>query len=257
MASPPSSRWRRLWQHFSIDAPRMAVRTHLPWPWRAVVGVVLVALVGGMWWWGFDFGQIFGGFNRKEVEARLATLEADTARKTQENEALRAANAALESELAMTRGAQQAMQRQVQEVTSENTQLKEDLAFLQKLVVDSNKQPGVSIQRLNAERAGDEVWNYSILVVRGGNPKGEFEGSVALAATVAPADGTGAGRASTINLPEDQPATAGALKLKFKYYQRVDGSFRIPPGHVVRSINARILEAGSPAPRATRNLIIP
>ena len=57
----------------------MAVRSHLPWPWRAVLGVVLLVVIGGMWWWGFDFGQIFGGFNRKEVEARVATLEAEVA----------------------------------------------------------------------------------------------------------------------------------------------------------------------------------
>jgi hypothetical protein len=41
----------------------------------AVVGprrvVSSLAIIAGMWWWGFDFGQIFGGFNRKEVEARL------------------------------------------------------------------------------------------------------------------------------------------------------------------------------------------
>ena len=260
MASAPSSLWRRLRQHFSIDAPKMAVRSHLPWPWRAVVGVALLALVGGMWWWGFDFGQIFGGFNRKEVETRLTTLEADTARLAQENAALRAVNAALESELAMTRGAQATMQRQVEETTAENTQLREELAFLQKLVIDSNKQPGLSIQRLTAERGGEEVWNYTLLVVRGGSPKGEFEGQVALSATVAPTNptpGASAARPATINLPEDQPATAPALKLKFKYYQRLEGSFRVPPGHAVKSVSARVLEAGAVSPKATRSLIIP
>ena len=237
----------------------MAVRTHLPWPWRAVVGVVLVALVGGMWWWGFDFGQIFGGFNRKEVEARVATLETDTARQTQENEALRAANAALESELAMTRGAQQTMQRQVQEVTSENTQLKEDLAFLQKLVVDSNKQPGVSIQRLNAERGGDEVWNYSILVVRGGNPKGEFEGSVR-----AGGDHRTCRRHRGGPGVDDQPARGPAGHRRGAEAQ--DSS--IISGLTVRSgfrqgrwsgaSTRALLEAGSPAPRdESRTLIIP
>jgi len=55
----------------------MAVRTHLPWWGRGAIVVTLVAIIGGMWWWGFDFGQIFGGFNRKEVEVRLVTLEAD------------------------------------------------------------------------------------------------------------------------------------------------------------------------------------
>ena len=233
--APSLVRWRRLRQHFSISAPRMAVRTHLPWPWRAVVGVVLVALVAGMWWWGFDFGQIFGGFNRKEVEARLATLEADTARMTGESRG--AAGGQLRRWRANSRWPAARSRRCSgrSRNTAENAQLKEDLAFLQKLVVDSNKQPGVSIQRLNAERAGEEAWNYSILVVRGGNPKGEFDGSVALSATVVAAGGAAAGRASTINLPEDQPATAAALKLRFKYYQRVEGSFRIPPGHVVRA----------------------
>jgi hypothetical protein len=62
-------------QHFSIDAPRMAVRSRLPWPWRAVAGACLLVVVAGMWWWGFDFGQIFGSFNRKEIEARIVALE--------------------------------------------------------------------------------------------------------------------------------------------------------------------------------------
>ena len=50
----------------------MAVRSRLPWPWRVVAGIVVVAVIGGMWWWGFDFGQFFGGVNRPEIEARIA-----------------------------------------------------------------------------------------------------------------------------------------------------------------------------------------
>ncbi|MND01596.1 hypothetical protein D3C83_206460 [compost metagenome] len=55
-------------------------------------------------------------------------------------------------------------------------------------------------------------------------------------------------------LPDEQPLTAPALKLKFKYYQRVEGSFRVPPGAAVRSVTARAFEAGQPGPRATRTL---
>ena len=111
---------------------------------RAVVPSCSSAIVGGMWWWGFDFGQIFGGFNRKEIEAKLATLEADNGklharRLTQ----LRARNSQLESELAMTAGAQATLSKQALELMAENTQLKEELSFLQKLVSDSNKQGGL------------------------------------------------------------------------------------------------------------------
>ena len=58
----------------------MAVRTHLSWWSRARRSLALSAIIGGMWWWGFDFGQIFGGFNRKEIEAKLAALETEAAR---------------------------------------------------------------------------------------------------------------------------------------------------------------------------------
>ena len=71
----PSLWWRRVRRNFGISAPRMAVRTPLPWWGRAVILLALMAIVAGMWWWGFDFGQFFGGFNRKEVEARLSELE--------------------------------------------------------------------------------------------------------------------------------------------------------------------------------------
>ena len=111
--------WRRARQyfkHFSIDAPRMSVRSHLPWPWRVVVGIVLLAVVGGMWWWGFDFGQIFGGFNRKEIEAKLALLEDDNARVRADAAQLRARNSQLESELAMTQGAQTTLSKQTTEL---------------------------------------------------------------------------------------------------------------------------------------------
>jgi hypothetical protein len=250
--------WRRVRRHFSISAPRMAVRTHLGWPWRAAVVLALVLLIAGMWWWGYDFGQIFGGFNRKEIESQLATASADATRYQQESAALRQANSGLESELAMTRGAQAALTKQVAELTQENQQVKEELAFLQKLVADSSKQAGLAIPRLVVERSeADDSWHYSVLVVRGGTPRDEFEGHVAVAAVLSPpADGSFPGRQTTLTLPDDQPGSAASFKLRFKYYQRIEGVLPVPKGTQVRSLTVRAYEAGTSAPRATRTLAL-
>jgi len=237
----------------------MAVRTHLGWPWRAAVVLALVLLVAGMWWWGFDFGQIFGGFNRKAVESQLATAEADAARYQQESAALRQANSALESELAMTRGAQAALTKQVAELAQDNQQVKEELAFLQKLVSDSSKLVGIAIPRLVVERseANEDAWHYSVLVVRGGTPRDDFEGHLALAAVLSPpADGSFPGRQTTLTLPDDQPGSAAAFRLRFKYYQRIEGVLQVPKGTQVRSLTVRAYEAGAAAPRATRTLAL-
>jgi len=234
------------------------VRSLLPWPWRVVSVVTLLAIVAGMWWWGYDFGQIFGGFDRSEVRSRIASIESENARLRAENAELHAKNMQQESELAITTGAQATLSKQANELQNENSQIKEELAFLQKLVADSNKQVGLAIQRLVVERERDDAWHYSVLLVRGGNPKDEFEGNVTLQVTVQPVGASGAAaRATIVTLPDEQPGTAGALKLKFKYYQRLEGTFGVPNGGVVRAVTARAFESGQPNPRATRSLVIP
>jgi hypothetical protein len=251
--------WRRarqFFRHFRIDAPRMAVRSHLPWPWRAVVAIVLLSIVGGMWWWGFDFGQIFGGFNRREVEVRIAALEGDNARLAAEATKLRARSSQLETELAMAAGAQATLSKQALELTNENTQLKEELSFLQKLVADSGKPGGLSIARLVVERAGEDAWRYSVLVVRGGSPRDEFDGALTISAALQ-APGGGPARPAVVALPDDRPDTAAALRLKFKYYQRLEGTIPVPPGAQVRSVTVRAFEGGQASPRATRTLAMP
>jgi hypothetical protein len=248
----PRALWRRLRQQFSIDAPRMAVRSHLPWPWRAVVGCVLFATIVGMWWWGFDFGQIFGGFNRKEVEVKIAALETEVAALRADGTELRTQNSRLESEIAMAQGAQATLNKQAGELQNDNAQLREELVFLQQLVADANKDAGLAIRRVDVERERDNAFRYRVLVVRGGKPNDEFDGNVTLQVTLQPG---GAGqKPAVLSLPDEQPATAAALKLRFKYYQRIEGTFQVPEGADVKSVVARAYQVGQASPRATRNL---
>ncbi len=240
---------RKLRQTFGISAPRMAVRTHLSWRWKVPALLALVGLVVGMWWWGFDFGQFLSGFNRGAIAEKQNQLETDLALTKSESAKWRSKSSELESDLNIMRGAQATLSKQALELQSENTQLKEELAFLQKLFSDSGKQGTILIQRLTAERERDDAYHYSLLIVRGGKPTEDFSGQLTLQASVL----TG-GRAATIALPEDQPEAAAALKLKFKYYQRIEGTIRIPPGSQLRALQAKVMETGQATPKATRSL---
>ena len=248
---PPALRTlgRRVRQTFGISAPRMAVRTHLSWRWRLPALLGVAALTAGMWWWGFDFGQFLSGFDRGAIVERQQQTEEQANAIREENARLRARLVELESDLNVTRGAQATLTRQTLDLQSENTQMKEELAFLRKLFSDTGKPGTLSIQRLSAEKDQDNQYRFSMLVVRGGNPDGEFIGQLSLSANVA-ADG----HSVTLVLPDDQPDTASALTLRFKYYQRIEGRFRIPPGGQLKSLQARVLENGQTAPKVTRNL---
>jgi len=240
---------RRVRQTFGISAPRMAVRTHLSWRWKVPALLVLLGLIGGMWWWGFDFGQLLGGFNRSAVAEEQARMEAELVQTKAENAKLRARVSELEMDLNVARGAQATASKQALEAQNENTQIKEELAFLQKLVSDTSKQGIVSIQRFSAERERDDAYHFSVLVVRGGDPTNDFQGELTLQAGV-----VASGKTTTIALPEDQPEAASALRLNFKYYQRVEGTLRVPSGGQLRTLQAKVLESGQAAPKATRSL---
>lgn len=229
----------------------MAVRTHLSWRWKIPALLGLFVLIAGMWWWGFDFGQFLSGFNRGEVAEKQDKLEGEVAQFKDEAGKLRAKAAQLESDLSIMRGAQATLSKQSLDVQAENTQLKEELAFMQKLFTDTGKQGTISIQRLTAERERDDAYHYSLLVVRGGNPTDEFAGQLMLQAGL-----VSGGHLSTVALPDDQPDASAALKLKFKYYQRIEGTIRVPPGSQLKTLQAKVMELGQPLPKATRSLNI-
>src|SRR5207237_9172517 len=190
-----------------------------------------------------------GGFKRSEVAEKQARLEADSATLKDENIRLRARFAELESDLNVARGVQATVSRQALDLQNENTQMKEELAFLRKRFSDTGKPGTLTIQRLTAEKDRGGVYRFSMLVVRVGKPTDEFSGRLMLVASIA-ADG----HSSTLTLPDDQPDTAPALTLKFKYYQRVEGTFRVPNGGQLKSLQARVVEPGQATPKATRSL---
>ena len=131
--------WRRFRGHFGISAPRMTVTTRLPWWQRGAAVLALTVVMAGVVWWAFDFGQIFGNVHRQGAEGQTAVLETEAIRLRSDASALRVRYSQLESDLAMSRGAQQALSRQVADLAAENAQLKEEAAILQRLVADTGK----------------------------------------------------------------------------------------------------------------------
>src|SRR4029078_2497442 len=115
--------------------------------------------------------------------------------------------------------------------------IREEFAFLQQLFSSGGKQGAISIQRLSAERASDDSYRFSLLIVRGGKSTDKFSARVSIQANLVDKSGP-----MTIELPEGQPENASALQLKFKYYQRVEGTISVPPGSQLKSIRAKALD---------------
>jgi hypothetical protein len=59
-----------------------------------------------------------------------------------------------------------------------------------------------------------------------------------------------------MSFPEPGDAAAAAFRLAFKYFRRVEGTFRVSPKAKVESVQVRIYETGSSQPRATQSVTL-
>jgi len=242
--------FKRIRQRFGISAPKMTVQTHVAWYWRWLGMLVLLSLSLALAAWMYDAGRRFAGFDRSELENELTNLRESMARLESEAARLRAIANASDSRMKIEQTAQAQLAAQVKTLEDENNRLKEDLAFFENLVPSEHRGEKVSIHRFTVERdvlPGE--YRYRLLVLQGGKLDREFHGSLQLVVEM-----QRDGKDATIVIPDLPEAENADFKLNFKYFRRIEGTFRVPPGAKVRTIQARILENGSNEARASQNV---
>jgi hypothetical protein len=71
-------------------------------------------------------------------------------------------------------------------------------------------------------------------------------------------DGEQDGRKVVLQFPQaNSPADVAAHQLSFKYYQRVDKVFKLPPDMKVESVQVRVFEKGIQEPKIKQMVEMP
>src|SRR5512134_2214938 len=98
---------RALRHRWGIAAPKMTVRTHVAWYWRAVglVAVLSVSLTLALWM--YDAGRRFAAFDATAVSEELAGLHGRVVQLEDEAKRLRSVVASSESRLQIEKTAQE------------------------------------------------------------------------------------------------------------------------------------------------------
>src|SRR4051812_40341668 len=147
-----NGRFWKLRQRFGIAAPRVAIRSHIPWYWRWVGLAVLLGISAASAAWIYDAGRRFAGFDRSEVQQELTAVKAQLDSTRAELERLRAIANAADSRVSIERTAQQNLSQQIRGLAQENARLKEDLATFESML-SSEARAGqlLSIYRFKVE----------------------------------------------------------------------------------------------------------
>lgn len=231
-------KWKRWRARFGISAPRLAIRPHVPWYWRGLTMVVVLAIALALAHWVYDAGRSLAGFEWDRSEKELNTVREELFRLREENEQLRKVSNASESRLQIEQTAQERLTEQARQLEKENGQLKEELAVFESLASGSAKMASAGMSRLAVENGGGGNYRYRVLLTAGSNQGDrELAGLVQLAVT-----GQQGGKPVMLTFPRTGEKE---VRVSFRRFLRHSGSFQAPPDLVVKEVEARLLVGGA------------
>jgi hypothetical protein len=247
-----SGRWSKVRQRFGIAAPRVAVHSPIPWYWRWLGIALLLGISAASAAWIYDAGRRFAGFDRSEVQEELTTVKRELLTAQAELDKLRALTNAADSRLSIERTAQQKLAQQIRTLEQDNVRLREELATIESMLSSEARTAStLTIYRFKVEPdvLPGEYRYHLLLVTPSARREREFNGRLELEVKL-----TEAGQDAMMRFPEPADAGASAFRLAFKYFRRVEGTFRVNPRAKVENVQVRVYETGSNQPRATHTV---
>ena len=220
-------RFKLLRRRLTISAPRMAVRSALPWPLRWAVAAIVLGFCAAISLWAFEFGKSIAGLDSGAKE-ELLRLRADAQKLREERDKAQSVINTSASTLTAERAAQERLAAQIKSLEAENRQLRDDLGFFEKLIPASGSE-AVAIRGLQAEVLAGTQLKYQVLLIQPVKNAAEFRGT--LEVTLA---GTLGGKPWMRDVPGGQ--------LQFRQYRRVEGMVDLPQQAVVKNVSAKVVE---------------
>lgn len=235
-----------------LAAPRVAVRTPMAWYTRvslAVLGGVLLGVIAlATYRLGREVVALPG-----EMTREFTVLAREAVDLRRENERLHAELVAAEHRAQIEQTTHGSLQGQMKALADENAELKEELAFFHTLM---NAGGASGTQRVAVERfrvKQDVVpgeYRFQLLVAQARTRSRAFSGRIELVVDV---EQDGRAEVVVVPRPSEPSQTYG---LRFRFYQRMDGVFRVAPEATVNRVQVRVFEDGASAPVSTQTVSV-
>jgi hypothetical protein len=235
-------RFRLLRRRLTVSAPRMAVRSALPWPFRWILFALVLGFSAAIALWAFEFGKEIAGLDRNDKAELVKLREEATKLKGERDQAQSVANTA-DSQLVTEKAMQEALNAQVKKLEAENQGLRDDLGFFQTLMPLANATDTLTVRGLQAEVQGNSQLKWQVLLVQASKNAPEFNGKLELTLS-----GIENGKPWTMMLPN------GLLSVQLRQYRRLEGLVALPPQTVVKTVTVRVLDGS--ATRASQTIKI-
>ena len=218
--------WRR---RLSVSAPRMAVRSAMPWPLRWLLAALVLGFSGALALWAFEVGKEIAGLDRN-ARQELEVLRSQASQlRSDLNSAQSVANTS-ESLLTAEKAAQEQLVLQIRQLEADNQSLRNDLGFFERLIPGSGSGE-LSIRGLQVERLNPDQLKWQVLLIQATKNAPEFKGALEITFS-----GTLNGQPWMLR---QAPQPQAVL---IKGYSRQEGLLDVPPQAVVKTVTAKIYQ---------------
>jgi hypothetical protein len=232
-------RFKLLRRRLTISAPRMKVRSAMPWPLRWAAAALVLGFCGAISLWAFERGKEIAGVDGGARE-ELQELRSQFARMRLDRDRMQSLINTSGSAITTERATQEQLAAQVRALQADNRALREDLGFFQKLTA-GNGAEGIAIRSLQAEVLAGTQLKWQVLVIQPVKNAPEFKGRLEVSLS-----GSQDGKPWRMPLPD------GPQPLQFRQYRRVEGMVDLPANAVVKNVSARVVEGS--VSRAVQNV---
>ena len=220
----------RLWRRrLSLNAPRVAVRSAMPWPVRWLLAALVLGFSGAMALWAFEFGKEIAGLDRN-AKQELEVLRAEASQLRLDLASAQSVANTSESLLTAEKAAQDQLILQIRQLESDNLTLRSDLGFFERLIPGSGSGE-LNIRGLQVERVNPEQLKWQVLMIQASKNAPDFQGSLDLIF-----NGTLDGK------PWERHQASAPQSVLIKGYLRQEGFLNVPPQVVVKTVTARIIQ---------------
>ncbi len=229
--------WRKIRSKVGIRSERVAIRSHVPWYVKISGYGVAMGVAAAVAWGVVDNSYRITGFNREEAQQQLSALAEENRNLQKAYENTRSLLNEQGGQLRVEKAAQAELAKSVAQLQEENAGLKEDLGFLRNIMSSGSVPEGLAIANFKVEPdALPNEYRYRLLLTQGGQRKQDFKGKIQVIAKLQ--DGA---QPVALSFPDDSELRGPANSIEFRYYQKIDGRFKIPEGAQLKSVQVRVL----------------
>ncbi|MCK4707826.1 MAG: hypothetical protein KAU21_04355 [Gammaproteobacteria bacterium] len=214
----------------------------------SALGVLLLICLS--LWFAYDRGRIAGGYDSVAAVIKVDALEQTLAELQNEMARMQSSNTALVRNNYIEKDANRQVEETIVKLQDEILRLNEEVTFYTSIVSPEKTKRRLFVQDLQFVRKPTGEYSYKIVVTQRGNNTRVVRGIMRVVF-----DGLMNGEAHSIKMEKMiTPKDKQKFKLGFKYFQRFEGTAKIPEGFIPSTLRIQVVPNSSRLSRVDKTV---